>query len=182
MNLVTDGAPALALGVDPIHDDPMQQPPRNPKASVLSLPNLARLLLQGVILTLGTVAAYFIARRIAHGPNQDAVIRTIAGSALVVSQLFHAFNFRVGTRFYFSRAWLGNRWLLAALAGSLVLQAAVVYVPFLNPVFRTARLGFTEVGVVLLCALIPVLIINLVNRLTRAETSGGRSTANPRRA
>jgi Ca2+-transporting ATPase len=172
MNLVTDGAPALALGVDPAREDLMAYPPRNPKESVLSLRAIARLLIQGVLLTLGTVTAYLLlARRFGHNlaasslEQHAAEVRTVAYATLVLAQLFHAFNFRVENRFYFSRPLLANRWLIGAFAASLAFLAATIYVPFLNPVFRTLPLDLQDLSVVVACAFVPVIVINAFNRM-----------------
>ena len=159
MNLITDGAPALALGVDPTDGDLMRRPPRNVRESILSGRQILRLLLQGMILTLGALACYVAMKCLAR---TEAEIRTAAFSVLVLSQLFHSFNFRQGGRFYFARGLLANRYLLGAFVLSLLLQGTVVMVPVFGRVFKTVPLAPELLGLVLACALIPVLLINLV--------------------
>jgi Ca2+-transporting ATPase len=163
VNLITDGAPALALGVDPADEGMMSRPPRDARESILSAPNLLRLVVQGAILTLGSITAYVVLSSVLH--RSDAEVRTAAFAILCLSQLFHAFNFRVGNRFFFSRGWLANRYLVGAVALSIALQAAITYQPALNRLFGTVPLPAVTLEIVLACSLIPVLVINLVNLL-----------------
>jgi Ca2+-transporting ATPase len=163
VNLITDGAPALALGVDPPSRDLMTDRPRNPKRSILSVRSLVRLLLQGIILTLGSIAAFIVLRDVLRLGEKE--IRTAAFAILSLSQLFHAINFRVGNRSYFSPGWLANRYLIGAIAVSILLQATITYVPAMNVVFGTVPLSTAALLVVIPCSLIPVLIINLMRKL-----------------
>jgi len=161
VNLITDGAPALALGVDPADEALMARPPRDARESILSGRYLLRILWQGILLTLGTLAAYLIfRRRLATAPDE---LRTIVFSVLVLSQLFHAFNFRVGRRFYFSSGLFANRYLVGTFLLSIALQAAAIYLPILKPVFDAVPLPGPVLGIVVICAVVPVLLINLLN-------------------
>jgi P-type Ca2+ transporter type 2C len=95
----------------------------------------------------------------------DDEVRTAAFAILSLAQLFHAFNFRVGRRFYFSKAMLANRYLVGAVLISIVLQAVIIYVPALNLIFGTVPLSLEAVEVTLGCSLIPPLLINGANML-----------------
>ncbi|MEO0108069.1 MAG: cation-transporting P-type ATPase [candidate division WOR-3 bacterium] len=163
INLMTDGAPALALGVDPPDEDLMNRPPRNPKESILSLPNLARLVGQGLILALGSIVAYVVLIEVMH--RNEVEVRTALFFILALSQLFHAFNFRVGKHGYFSKELLANRYLVGAFFVSLVLQVFVTDLPPLEAIFGTGRLPLDSSVLVLGCSLLPVLVINITNRL-----------------
>jgi Ca2+-transporting ATPase len=172
MNLITDGAPALALGVDPAESDLMNRPPRDRGESILSGRNITRLLAQGAILTLGPLFCYLVLEYIR--PHSEEEIRTAAFTILVLSQLFHSFNFRQGNRFYFGKGLLANRWLLGAFVLSLLLQVAVVMVPELGRVFKTVPLAPDVMALVVVCALVPALVINVLNRLAwRRSQAGG---------
>jgi Ca2+-transporting ATPase len=167
VNLITDGAPALALGVDPEGEALMARPPRDARESILSGRYLLRILWQGMLLTMGTVAAYLIFRRkLAAAPDE---LRTIVFSVLVLSQLFHAFNFRVGRRFLFSGSLFRNRYLVGTFLLSIALQAAAIYLPILKPVFDAVPLPLPVLGMVVVCAFVPVLLINLLNLALPAD-------------
>lgn len=162
VNLITDGAPALALGVDPPDPQQMSRPPRNTRESILSLRNLSWLMVQGTILTLGSILAYILLRDVLH--HNEAEIRTATFSILALAQLFHAFNFRVGNGRYFSTAALANRRLIWAVLASLFLQGLITFVPVLNTIFGTVPLTPEGLLIVVICSLAPVLIINLINQ------------------
>jgi Ca2+-transporting ATPase len=167
VNLITDGAPALALGADPADSTLMARPPRDARESILSGRYLFRILGQGLLLTLGTVAPYLIFRRkLAAAPDE---LRTIVFSVLVLSQLLHAFNFRAGRHFYFSGRLLGNRYLVGTFLFSIALQAAAIYLRILKPAFDAVPLPGSVLVVVLVCSLAPVLLINLLNLALPAD-------------
>ena len=120
INLVTDGLPALALGVDPADSRVMDRPPRDADESILTRRRQLQILWQGFIMTAGAlVLGYVIAP--ALGATQ-AESRTMLFSALVLTQLLHAFNFRSETGTVFSLESLKNKWLVLSLLGSMTLQ------------------------------------------------------------
>jgi Ca2+-transporting ATPase len=80
---------------------------------------------------------------------------------MVLAQLLHAFDFRSETSTVFSPNSLRNRWLVAALLGSMALHLLVVYVPALQRVFSTRALSVADWGWVLVSALLPVLLIDI---------------------
>lgn len=137
VNLVTDGLPAVALGVDPPEADVMHQPPRRPDESVFSRGLGRRILVWGAgigLITLGLFAWSL-------GATGDlARARTVALASLVLAQLFHAVDCRSERR---SGWWLGeaNRSLWGAVALSAAALAAAVHVSALQPVFHTVRLA-----------------------------------------
>ncbi|MEO0107839.1 MAG: cation-translocating P-type ATPase C-terminal domain-containing protein, partial [candidate division WOR-3 bacterium] len=159
----TDGPPALALGVDPPDPGLMSRPPRDPSQSILSARNLLRLIMQGMMLTLGAVVAYLLAPRL--GARTEDQIRTVVFSVMVLGQQFHAFNFRVGQRCYFSRTALENRYLVGAFLLAAMLQLALICTPVLDSIFKTIPLSGPLLLLVALCALGPALAINLIHLL-----------------
>jgi Ca2+-transporting ATPase len=133
VNLVTDGLPALALGLDPPSADVMRHPPRPPEESLFAR-GLGRLILvRGVIIGLATLAVFLICLR-EGGDLRQA--RTLAMCTLVLSQLLHAFDARSQTAALWEQDPLANPALVAATASSLALLAAVVYVPGLRELFH----------------------------------------------
>src|SRR5262249_26324149 len=141
INLVSDGAPALALGVDPAEPALMQRPPRPPGERVISGRMWSGIFLVGAIMALGTlyVLDASMPGGFVRGSGSLPYAQTMAFTTLMLFQLFNVFNARSDDESAF-RGPLENRWLLAAVALSLALQLLVVYVPFLQSAFSTVAL------------------------------------------
>jgi len=145
INLLTDSAPALALGVDPAPDDVMRRSPRGLKDRVIDAEMMKGVLFVGLVMavaTLFTLDAGLIGGLI-EGQHGITEARTMAFTTLVLAQLFNCLNARSDRESVF-RHLFTNRALWAAIAVSLVLQIAVVYVPFLNAAFDTSPLTGPE--------------------------------------
>lgn len=163
INLVTDGLPALALGVDIAEPGIMKRAPREPTEKILSLGNQLNLLWQGLLMTAGAISAYVLALYVL-GRDLDGA-RTVLFATLVFVQLFHTFNSRSESKSALSMGLFSNKYLLGALIISAALQLAVIYVPVLQPFFRTESLFLKDWGVVFVCAFIPVLLIESVKQM-----------------
>ena len=149
VNLVTDGLPALALGLDPPSGDVMRRPPRPPVESLFAR-GLGRLIVvRGVIIGLATLAVFLICLR-GGGNLQQA--RTLAMCTLVLSQLLHAFDARSQTEALWEQNLLANPALVAAVASSLLLLGAVMYVPALRTLFHLTVLSPTGWALVVAAA------------------------------
>jgi Ca2+-transporting ATPase len=141
INLLTDGAPALALGVDPVDPKVMERPPRPPDEGVLTWRMWAGILFVGAIMAAGTLAVLDVSMPggFVHGSHGLRYAQTMAFTTLMLFQLFNVFNARSEDESAF-RGLLDNRWLLAAIALSLALQGLVVYAPLFQRAFSTAPL------------------------------------------
>jgi Ca2+-transporting ATPase len=152
INLLTDSGPALALGVEPADPEVMLKPPRDPRTPVITGGMWLDMVLVGLVMAAGTLAVMDWALPgglvTAGGARGLRHAQTLAFTTLVLFQLFNTFNARFESRGAFHRL-LANRWLWLALAISIALQVAVVYVPLLQRAFRTAPLAL---GDWLLCA------------------------------
>jgi Ca2+-transporting ATPase len=150
INLVTDGAPALALGVDPADPDAMRQAPRPRGEGVITPRMWAGILYVGAIMAAGTLLVLdaCLPGGLIEGTGSLRYAQTMAFTTLVFFSLFTVFNARSDERSAFVGLF-SNRWLWGAVLLSLALQAAVVYVPFLQQAFSTVALG---AGDWLLCA------------------------------
>ncbi len=142
INLLTDTAPALALGIDPAVDDLMAHPPRRLTDRVIDAEMMYNVLFIGVVMAVATLLA-FDARLpggLIEGDSNLGHARTVAFTTLVLAQLFNTLNARSATTSAFVR--LGsNKYLLGAIGISIVLQLAVIYVPFLATAFSTTPLN-----------------------------------------
>ena len=143
VNMIMDGPPAMALGVDPARHGIMDEPPRQPKAEILTWRRLATLAAFGSTMTLGTLAVFW------HGlqsGNQARAI-TLAFTTFVLFQFFNVFNARAETGSAFAQHFFGNRMLWLALAAVLALQIVVVHWEPAQAVFGTTALGLADWGV-----------------------------------
>ena len=153
INLVTDGPPALALGVDPKDPDVMRRSPRRHGAGILLNEDWVRLACVGLLMMVGTVLvldAYYPGGMITlfatgTGPNEfdEAHARTMAFTTLMMFQLFDVYNCRSRRRSAFI-GFFDNKWLLVAIAFALGTHVLVVYAPFLQPAFHTVPLTGTD--------------------------------------
>mgnify|MGYP001183367039 FL=1 len=145
INLVTDGAPALALGLDPSNEDVMNRPPRPPGEGVLTGEMWRGIIFVGVIMAAGTLLVLdaCLPGGLIEGNGTLAYAQTMAFTTLVMFQLFNVLNARSDERSAF-HGLLTNRWLWGAIALSVVLQALVIYVPPLQKAFSTTALTFTD--------------------------------------
>jgi Ca2+-transporting ATPase len=161
VNLVTDGLPAMALGVDPTDPDVMRRPPRRPDEGVFARRLGIKVLGRGVLIGLGTLTAFLIAFFALPGtpgvaPYDDPAIlgpaRTMALATLVCAQLIHVFDCRSERRAIWETPLSSNPWLVAAVASSVTALLLAVYWPPLAKVFGTAPLQLWQWLVVLLLA------------------------------
>jgi Ca2+-transporting ATPase len=145
MNLVTDGLPALALGVDPAADGLMTRPPRKPDAPLLSRTRSTILLIQAFSIGLCALAAFAFVLRVEQGSLMRA--RTMAFTVIVLAELFQAFNARSLRESAFSPHLHANWKLVLAILGALALQLLLIYIPLLQRVFQTDALSLLDIGV-----------------------------------
>ncbi len=164
VNLVTDGLPALALGMDPIEPDVMDRSPRDPKEGIITKWVWILILLVGVTITILTLGVYWFEMLnltlIAGWSFADATrrARTMAFTMLVMTQMIQAMNSRSGHLSLFRVGFTQNRILLVAIGTSLLLHAAIIYTPFLSLIFLTVPLTFFDWIFVFLWTL-PVFIV-----------------------
>jgi len=173
INLLTDAAPALAVGMDPPDARRMLRPPRSRTARVVDGPMWVSIALNGTAMALATlfVLDLELPGGLFEGTSGERVARTMAFTTLVLAQLFNVFNARSDHR----SAFLGlfsNAWLWGAVALSALLQVAVVYLPFLNKAFGTESLTAGQWGVTIVAASI-VLWVSEVRKLVARSVVRG---------
>jgi Ca2+-transporting ATPase len=145
INLVTDGPPALALGLDPADDGIMDQPPRPAGEGVLTLRMWRGIVLVGVIMAIGTLLVLdaSLPGGFVEGRGDLAYAQTMAFTTLMLFQIFNVVNARSDEHSAFVHLFT-NGWLWAAIGGSVALQVLVVYVPFLQRAFGTEALSLGD--------------------------------------
>ena len=142
INLVTDGPPALALGVDPADDGLMELPPRPPSEGVLTATMWRGIVLVGATMAAATLYALdaSLPGGFVEGSGDLRHAQTIAFTTLMLCQMFNVVNARSDERSAFVHLF-ANGWLWAAVAGSIGLQVLVVHLPMLQRAFGTVALS-----------------------------------------
>ncbi|MFD1326425.1 cation-translocating P-type ATPase [Mycoplana ramosa] len=145
INLVTDGAPALALGLDPADTDIMRHPPRPRGEGVITRRMWIGIFYVGTIMAVGTLLVLdaSLPGGLIEGHGTLQYAQTVAFTTLTIFQLFNILNARSDELSAFVGLF-ANRWLWLAISLSLFLQAAVVYTPFLQEAFSTVPLDFSD--------------------------------------
>jgi calcium-translocating P-type ATPase len=145
INLITDSAPALAMGVDPETDDLMARPPRKPSERAIDARMWVTVLSSGLVMALATLSTidFYLPGGFLEGSEDLTTARTSGFTVLVLAQMFNCFNTRSQATSAFHRLFV-NPWLWAAVALSVLLQAAVVHVDVLNVAFGTAPLSVEQ--------------------------------------
>jgi Ca2+-transporting ATPase len=135
INLLTDGLPALALGVDPASSGIMERPPRDPKENILTRAMAMDILLFGALMCIGTLLLFDLSL-----PYGKEKAMTVAFTAIVMFEMVRVESVRSKHKLGI----LSNKKLLIAVASSILLQLVIIYVPFFNPVFETLPLALSE--------------------------------------
>jgi Ca2+-transporting ATPase len=153
LNLVTDGAPALALGTEKGDPDIMKRPPRPPKEPIINRFMLAGIAVQTIAITAVTLYAYVTGLRVQ--PEMPEYAETMAFATLTFSELLRAYTARSERYPILKIGVFGNRNMNLGVLSSFLLLLAVIYVPFLNPIFNTTPLGWSQWELVLPLLLLP---------------------------
>jgi len=153
INLVTDGGPALALGLEKGEPGIMERPPRPPKEPLISREAGTRVGLQAAAIT-ATVLGVYLA---ALGSSWAASAGTMAFATLTLAEVWRAYASRSEDEPLHRVGLLSNPWMQAAALGSVSLLLLAVSVPFLNPVFHTRPLSWEQWAVVVPASFIPAL-------------------------
>ncbi|MEO7320297.1 MAG: cation-translocating P-type ATPase [Nitrosospira sp.] len=145
INLVTDGAPALALGIDPPNADAMRKAPRPQGEGVITRRMWFSIVFVGVVMATGTLLVLdaSLPGGFIEGSGSVRYAQTMAFTTLVFFSLFTVFNARSDDQSAFVGLF-SNKWLWGAVLLSLLLQIAVIYVPFLQQAFSTVSLSLED--------------------------------------
>ncbi len=156
INLVTDSLPALAIGMEASDRSLMKEKPRNPKAGILDGKFMSEILLQGGLIAVVTMSAFYM------GLKTDSITAcTMAFAVLTLARLFHGFNCR-SSRSIFKIGLLSNKWSIAAFIAGVLLLNVVLFVPGLSGLFSVGTLAMKQAAVIYVLAFIPTLVIQMV--------------------
>ncbi len=163
INLITDTFPAIALGMEEAESDVMKRPPRNRRESIFAGGLGFDIAFQGLVIAAVTVFSFFVGHRIESGAwaiAESADGMTMAFLTLSMIEIFHSFNMRSRVQSLFSLK-KQNLWLWGTLAFSLLITAAVLFIPFLRTAFSFQPISLKEylIAMALALSIIPVVEI-----------------------
>jgi Ca2+-transporting ATPase len=170
INLVTDGLPALALGMEPPERDVMRRPPRPPRERVIGLRQGLTLLAHGALMAAAAAIGFAVVHQ--GEPGNLARARTIAFCVIAYAQLFYSVGCRSRRYTLPELGLFSNPFLFGAIAVSALLQLSAVTLPFARPIFEAAAHPTWEWAMVFGLALAPVTIVE-VAKLGRAAWRKG---------
>jgi Ca2+-transporting ATPase len=179
LNLVTDGAPALALGLEKGDPDVMDRPPRPVNEPVINRPMVIGIIVQSIAMGAATLGAFLIGRMWFGGTEVHS--QTMAFATLSISELLRAYTSRSERHSLFSIGIWSNRFMQWAVLASLAIIMAIIYVPFLDPIFDTTFLTLREWEVILPLVFVPAIVAELTKWVWR-RLDQRRKSANPPQA
>jgi Ca2+-transporting ATPase len=159
INLLTDGLPGLALGVEPAEANIMNKKPRNPKKKIIDKSFIGLLLFRGAIMGVVVFGSYAIGNAFGGHP----LGQTYAFMTCVISELLKAYIGRSFTKHFWQIRPMGNPQLLLAMASSLALTF-ICFIPGLMGIFKLVPIGLRDIGIVVGLGILPALIIDLVKK------------------
>ena len=169
INLITDTLPAIALGMEEAERDVMRRPPRNRKESIFADGLGFDIAFQGLVIAAVTVFSYFAGHRMDSGVwaiAESSAGMTMAFLTLSMTEIFHSFNMRSRLSSLFSIR-KQNKWLWGTLAFSLLITAAVIFVPFLSSAFSFQRITLQEYLVSLGLSLLVIPVVEVEKAVRR---------------
>ncbi|MEE8568277.1 MAG: cation-translocating P-type ATPase, partial [Anaerolineales bacterium] len=159
LNLITDGAPALALGMEKGDPDTMTRPPRPPDESIINREMRLRIGIQTVAIAAVTLVAYWAGLGLHH--EHTLLAGTMAFVTLSFSELLRAFTARSEYYPMLKIGLFSNKVMFFAVVSSLLLLLLVIYVPFLQPVFNTVPLTLAHWKIIFPLLFIPAIVAEL---------------------
>ncbi|MEW5784994.1 MAG: cation-translocating P-type ATPase [Bacillota bacterium] len=174
INLVTDGLPAIALGVDRPDRFQMQQPPRQRKESIFSGGLWSQLIARGIMIAAVTVAVF---RFVLTAGESLIKAQTMAFATLITAQLAYVFDCRGDGKPFWAESRAPNWYLGAAVASSCLLMFLVIYHPLLSNFFYTDFLLGGDWAVIVAAGLLPSLLDGMLLLLKGALARTKKKTA-----
>jgi Ca2+-transporting ATPase len=162
VNLVTDGLPGLALAAEPAERGVMRRAPSAPQESLFAHGMWQHII--WVSLTIAVICLVTQALAIRSGSNHW---QTMVFTVLTLAQMAHVLAIRSERESLFTQGLASNLPLLGAVTLTFVLQLATIYVPFLNPIFKTAPLTLFELGLCLFASFLVFIVVEIEKALIR---------------
>ena len=154
INIIMDGPPAQSLGLEDPEENIMRRPPE--QGEIISKETMIKIIVSGIVMTIGTLGLFIY--ELNGGPNAETKAITIAFTVFVLYQLFNALNYRSSSN-------TRNTMLILSLIGSFILQVLVIYVPFLQAIFKTCAIGPFDWILVILVSVIILVTDKITNKV-----------------
>jgi Ca2+-transporting ATPase len=155
INIIMDGPPAQSLGLEGPEKDIMRRPPE--KGELINRKTLMKITISGIVMAIGTLGLFIYELNNGVGDVKTKAI-TIAFTVFVLYQLFNALNYRSSSKARNTMLWL-------SLIGSFILQVLVIYVPFLQAIFKTCAIGLIDWILIIIVSAIILVTDKIANRI-----------------
>ena len=155
INIIMDGPPAQSLGLEGPENDIMRRPPE--KGELISKETIIKITISGIVMTIGTLGLFIFELMNGVGDVKTKAI-TVAFTVFVLYQLFNALNYRSSSK-------TGNKMLWLSLIGSFILQVLVIYVPFLQTIFKTCSIGLFDWILIIIVSAIILVTDKVTNKI-----------------
>lgn len=167
INLVTDGVPGLALAAEPGEKNIMERPPRDPRESIFAKGLGVHIIWVGLLM-----GAVSILTQALYVDSSQAHWQTMVFTVLCLSQMGHVLAIRSEQDSLFRQGILSNKPLFGAVLLTLALQLSTIYVPFLNPIFKTEPLTFGELVITILLSSVVFAAVEIEKAVKRSKSRG----------
>lgn len=155
INIIMDGPPAQSLGLEGPEKDIMRRPPE--KGELINRKTMIKITISGIVMAIGTLGLFIYELNNGVGDIKTKAI-TVAFTVFVLYQLFNALNYRSSSKDRNITLWL-------SLVGSFILQVLVIYVPFLQTIFKTCAIGLFDWILIIIISAIILVTDKIANRI-----------------
>ncbi|MBQ6813852.1 MAG: cation-transporting P-type ATPase [Methanobrevibacter sp.] len=154
INIIMDGPPAQSLGLEASEDDIMERPPE--RGDILSRNTMIKITISGIVMTIGTLALFiYELNNPSHYGTSKAI--TMAFTVFVLYQLFNALNYKSNSK-------VPNKMLILSLVGTFILQILVIYIPYLQIIFKTCPIGLFDWIIIIIISAMILVTDKIVNK------------------
>jgi Ca2+-transporting ATPase len=167
VNIATDGLPAIALGMDPIEKGIMDKPPRSQDENIINKAFILKMMFQGALIAACVLIAFTYVLYVEKEDLDRA--KGVAFTVLVIAQLFHSFNCRSEKSSIFQLGVFSNMNLVLANVLSFSLQVAIIYLPFLENIFKTEQLSLFDWSLCFFISTLPLVGVELYKLLIKGK-------------
>jgi P-type Ca2+ transporter type 2C len=177
LNLLTDGAPALALGLEKGEPGIMERPPRPVREPIINRFMVNGIIVQTIAITAAVLTAYYVG--LSWNPLNPILAQTMAFVTLSASELLRAYTARSERASLFRLGIFTNRVMQYAILASTVLLLIVIYIPFFQDVFDTVPLGLQEWTLIAPLVFVPAIAAEITKAVIRLQEKKNRANAHP---
>ena len=165
INLLTDSLPAIALGLEPHKKSVMIEKPRPMNESILTKSFMKRILVDGLVIAITTMTAYYIGLNTSSGTRAASVASTMAFATLCLGRLVHGYNCKSKSIIMFKKGFFNNVALQIAFLVGVALLSAVLFIPGLHSMFKIASLSVMQIVTIFGLAVLNLPIIQFIKKV-----------------